>query len=87
MLSLLVFFLCCTAAVCCVINVFWKNRAFMFATTALTLVILILGQILNRRMNLFEKRNRFGKCLSCGYDLRATPDRCPECGLAPTKSI
>lgn len=44
------------------------------------LSILILGAWEVRSRALFRRRYRRGLCTSCGYDLRASPAICPECG-------
>jgi hypothetical protein len=50
-------------------------------------VVGILGiptVLLVRRVVLARRNRRLNLCPCCGYDLRATPDRCPECGTETT---
>jgi len=44
----------------------------------LALLILPITSLLRRHR--LRRRQRQGLCLRCGYDLRATAHRCPECG-------
>lgn len=52
-----------------VIAVPWWSVALVTALTALALAVARGGQ-----------RHGVGTCIACGYDLRASPQRCPECG-------
>lgn len=46
----------------------------------LTLAFLILSGYLLAPFHRRRKREKLGLCVKCGYDLRGSKERCPECG-------
>ena len=40
-----------------------------------------------RRQRARDRLNPSEFCIRCGYDLRATPQQCPECGVIPQKQV
>jgi hypothetical protein len=63
-------------------STFWS----LFPIGAFLYPLLGVGLIVydHRRLRR-EAHERTGYCAECGYDLRATPNRCPECGTIPRK--
>lgn len=55
----------------------------IWAVVSLAAVPLLLVGV--RRRWIRRQRSRQGLCTVCGYDLRGTPGRCPECGRVPAE--
>jgi hypothetical protein len=63
----------------------WRAISVPHPLSTLLLAILPVTAAIHRRRR--ARRRQHGCCVKCGYDLRATPDRCPECGFIPARAL
>jgi hypothetical protein len=57
------------------VRVRWLQLGLLLAAYPTLYAVYVMGQRL-----VVRHRRRAGFCVVCGYDLRGTPERCPECG-------
>ncbi len=62
----------------------WYNRGVAVQWLLLATVAAVFPAI--AFVGNYRRGLREGRCVGCGYDLRATPERCPECGRVAAQS-
>jgi len=64
----------------------FQQPSIVFPMWLVVMGSLIAPTISAMRLRRRRRRAKLGLCMHCGYDLRASSERCPECGTATTSA-